>query len=172
MHHMKHRFHAFLTVAVLILAASACTTLGGLEPPELNLANLELADATVFETSLHATVRIVNPNPEPLEVDGMAFRLYVDGIKVGKAVSATRVTVPRLGSVTIPLELYVSNVALLTRLKPVLESHSLRWAMRGKLYLVTDWGTRRLSLSGEGMLQPPTEPDEEPAAAAAGGGDA
>ncbi len=150
-------------VVALFVATAACTSLGGLEPPDLTLTDLELTDATLFETSLHATVRIVNPNPDPLEVDGMAVRLYVDGLKVGKAVSSARVTVPRLGSVTVPLELYVNNVALLTRLKPVLESRSLAWALKGKLYLVTSYGTKGLGLSSEGVLKaPPTGTGPQP----------
>ena len=153
--HDAARYARTALVAALAVATVACTSLGGLEPPELTLTDLGLADATLFETSLHATVRIVNPNPEPLEVDGMAVRLYVDGLKVGKAVSPARVTVPRLGSVTVPLELYVNNVALLTRLKPVLESRALAWALKGTLYLVTSYGTKGLGLSSEGVLKAP-----------------
>ena len=177
MHDSRHPILAAVA-CVALLAAPACTSLGGLEPPDVTLVDLELADATLFETSLHATVRIVNPNPEPLEVDGLAVRLYLNGLKVGKAVSSARVTVPRLDSATVPLDLFVNNVALLTRLKPLLEARSLAWAMKGKLYLVTDWGTRSAPLASEGVLSlgersgeaPPALSPENPPVA--GGGDA
>ena len=167
-----------VAASVAVLAGAGCASLGGLEPPDVTLVDLDLADATLFETSLRATVRIVNPNPEPLEVDGLAVRLYLGGLKVGKAVSPARVTVPRLGSVTVPLDLFVNNVALATRLKPLLETRSLAWAMKGKLYVVTEWGTRSAPLASEGVLSlgersgetPPTLSPENPPVA--GGGDA
>ncbi|RMF81360.1 MAG: hypothetical protein D6739_09285 [Nitrospirae bacterium] len=140
-----------LPVAVALLLAG-CVSLGGLEPPELSLAGLEVAQANLLETGLAATVRLVNPNPEPLEVSGLELRLYLGGLKVGRAVSAASVEVPRLGSVKVPLEVYVSNVRLLTRLEPLLRNRSLSWRIKGKLFVVTRWGTRRLPVSSEGMI--------------------
>lgn len=139
-------------LGLLLGITGGCTTLGGPEPPSLVLSNLELVEATVFETSLRATVRVVNPNPEPLALDGMALRISVNGLPVGKAVSPVKATVPRLSSATVPLELYVSNVALLTRLKPLMENRTLAWSLRGKVFLITRWGRRRLGVSSRGVL--------------------
>jgi LEA14-like dessication related protein len=121
-------------------------------PPDVSLVDLELTDMTVFETTAELTVRIGNPNPEPLVVTGSAFELFLDGRSIGRALASERVEVPRLGTATQIAELQVSNVALAARLATVLEKPELEYRIRTKLWLERPYGSRKIRLDHRGRL--------------------
>jgi len=154
-------------LAVLTLGLGGCASLGGLEPPQVTLANLAVGEATLFETTLQATVRMTNANPEPLVIDGLALKLYLGGLKVGTGTSGEHTEIPRLASATVPVTIHVSNVALLTRLKPVLDAGAADYAMKGKLYVVRAWGTSKLRLATSGRIDF-RKPAQPPAAGTGG----
>lgn len=139
---------AVLLSAVFLLG---CASMGG-EPPQVTLTNLEVVDATMFETTFKATVRITNVQPDPIEAKGMAVKLYLGGIKIGTGTSPEILQVPGLGSATTTLTLHVNNVAVLTRIKPVLDTRVIDYAMKGKLYVSRRWGTSSLKLQGAGRI--------------------
>lgn len=153
-------------VTLLAAVLTGCASLGGLEPPQVTLANLAVTEATLFETTLQATVRITNTNPQPLIADGLALKLYLGGLKVGTGTSGEHAEIPRLASATVPVTIHVSNVALVTRLKPILDAGAADYAMKGKLYLVRSWGRSRLRLASTGRIDLRTAPEPP-----AGGGD-
>ena len=105
-----------ILVLMLVLLTTGCTTLGTMTPPDVSLVDMELTDVTVFETTGTITVRLTNENPEPLVIDGSVFKLYLNGMPVGKALDAERLEVPRLGTATQTVNLHINNVALIARL--------------------------------------------------------
>ncbi|MEM9594944.1 MAG: LEA type 2 family protein [Acidobacteriota bacterium] len=131
--------------AVLLL--TGCSTL---EPPDVTLSNLQLTDLTVLETSGVVTLRLANGNPEPLVVDGAAFNLYLMGRKVGKVLSDERVEVGRLSTSTLEAELHLSNLAMATRLQEILETETVAYEIRGKVWVLGDLGRSALRLSSSG----------------------
>ena len=98
----SHRPGVILRILPLVIAAlmaSGCVSTEPLEPPGVTLADLDIIDATLFESTLDVAVRISNDNPEPLVIDGAVIKLQLNGIKVGKGASDERLELPRLGSV-------------------------------------------------------------------------
>lgn len=159
------------SLAALVLALLASLSCASLEPfsaPGVSLVNLEFEDLTLFETSGVFTVRISNENPDPVVVDGAVYNLYLGGLKVGRAMSDRRLEVPRLGSATYDVNLYINNLALATRLIPVIESRVLDYRVKGKLYVERPYGLRRMRFSRDGRLdltRPGVPPGEQPLAA-------
>jgi len=142
------------TLAVLFLLAvlvAGFASMGG-EPPQVTLTNLEVVDATMFETTFKATVRITNVRPDPLQAKGMAVKLYLGGVKIGTGTSPEILEIPALGSATTALTIHVNNVAILTRIKPILDTGIVDYAMKGTLYVVRRWGTSGLKLQGNGRI--------------------
>lgn len=154
-----------LAVLVLTVVCTGCTTLR-LAPPEVTLVDLEFTDLTMFETTGEFTVRLANENPEPLTINGGVYRLYLNGIKVGKALSSEAVEVPRLGTATQRVELHVNNVALVSRLVSLMETPILSYQIKSRLFVEGAYGTRRINLENTGTF---SWDDEEPLEKTAGG---
>ena len=136
-----------------LLGAPGCATTGPFEPPEVTLTDVELVEATLFESRMDISVRLTNTNPEPLVIDGVALKVELDGKSFGKATSGERFEIPRLASVVHPLELTVSHVAIATKLRGVLEAKIVDYAIVGKVYVVApSGGTRMLPIDKTGTI--------------------
>ena len=146
------RHAIFLLSLALALVTAGCASLEPFVAPEVTLVDVQFADLTVFETSGTFTVRLSNENPEPLFVDGAVYKLYLDGIKVGKALSDARLELPRLGSAVYEVDVYVNNVALVSRLLTLGGQEGLDYTIKGKLYVERPYGLRRLRFAREGRL--------------------
>ncbi|MCU0305699.1 MAG: LEA type 2 family protein [Thermoanaerobaculales bacterium] len=119
---------------------AGCASSGGLVAPAVTLVDLELVDATVFESTFEVAVRIANDNPEPLLVDGLVLSLELDGRGFGKGSTGERFEVPRLGSVVRNVEMRLSHVAIATKIRGVLSSKVVDYAITGKVYVVRPSG--------------------------------
>lgn len=164
---MRRKTRLFLPAA-LALAITGCASLERFAAPEVTLVDVRFEDLTVFETSGTFTVRLSNENPEPLAVDGAVYKLYLGGRKVGRALSDTRVEVPRLGSTVYEVDVFVNNVALVARLLTLGEETGLDYTIKGKLYVERPYGLRRLRFSRDGRIDLPGDRAAPPDAAAAG----
>jgi LEA14-like dessication related protein len=148
------------TLAAALAVMTGCASLERAEPPEVTLVDLRVGEVTVFETALDATVRISNPNPDPLELEGASFKLRIDGHKVGSGTVPEPVTVPRLGSVTVDAGFHLSNLAALRRLQEILESGTVAYALEGKLFVRRSWGRSTLRFDSGGRVDLDDAQDE------------
>jgi len=149
------RWHALPIVFVVLAGglAAGCTTSGGLIPPEVTLVDVELVDATIFESTFTVSVRLTNDNPEPLVIDGTVVKLILEGSKFGRGSSGERVEIPRMSSVVLDLELHLSHVTIVTKIKRIIESKELDYALSGHVYVLKpSGGTKRLHIEREGTI--------------------
>ncbi len=162
---MHHALKLLSSVSIVVLAG--CASMEPIEPPDVTLVNLEVTEITPFETTLEAEVRIINPNPEPLAVEGSSFKLELLDRKIGTGTSSARVTVPGLDSATVPVTFRLNNVAAVSRLRTVLEAEALDWRLRGTVFASRGGGGRmnlkveesgRLSLGDSATGGRPTAP--------------
>lgn len=143
----------FLTAALLSISMlSGCASMEPFTAPEVTLVNVSFDDLTVFETSGTFTVRLSNQNPEPVVVDGAAYKLYLGGMRVGEALSDERVELPRLGSTVYDVDVYLNNVALVARLVTLGQERGLDYTIKGKLYVERPYGLRRLRFKRDGRI--------------------
>lgn len=142
---------SLIFLAVTWIVVGGCTSIG-LEPPDLHLADLQLEEVSVLESSGKVSLRLVNGNPEPLQVDGLSVTLRLNGRKIGKVLSPERVEVPRLSTVMVDGELHVSHLAVLTLIQDIMESESVDYALSGKLYVLTELGRRGLRVERSGRF--------------------
>jgi LEA14-like dessication related protein len=147
----RHTASATILIAGIALAAG-CATMSQLEPPDVTLVDIRALEMTVFETTLEAKLRVSNPNPEPLALEGAAFKLYLDGKKVGSGMTPEVVEVPRLGSAVLKATVHINNASALLRLKDILEDRDVTYGLRGKLFVTRPNGTVRLKIEREGHL--------------------
>jgi len=153
-------------MACALLACGCSRQTPGLS---VNLANVRFDEVTVFETTAIFTLRLNNETPKQMKFTGSAHRIYLNGLYVGSGLSSEPVAVPRLGSVTQPVTVHLSNLALATRVKSVIESKSFDYRVRSVFY-GESWFGRMHSVS-EGRLElkdfmPAPQPAESNAPAA------
>jgi LEA14-like dessication related protein len=122
-------------------------------PPDVTLVDLELVDATIFESTFDIRVRVFNENPEPLVIDGAVITLELEGRRFGKGSTDERVEVPRLGSAVLGLDMHLSHVAVASKIRGVLDRRTVSYSITGKVYVVTPSGAiRRLSIDKRGSI--------------------
>lgn len=139
-------------LAVLALAVTGCATVESFTAPDVTLVDVKFEDLTLFETSGTFTVRLSNENPDPLAVDGAVYKLYLGGQKVGRALSDARVEVPRLGSTVYEVDVFINNVALVSRLLTLGQEKGLDYTIKGKLYVERPYGLKRMRFSRDGRI--------------------
>ena len=154
---MKTLF-SFLAGALLLCGCSRN------DGPAVSLVSVQFQDATVLETTATFVLRLSNEQPAPWQMNGSVHKIYLNGLYVGKGMSDESVTVPRLSTVTNNLTVHLSNLAMATRIKSVIESKRFEYHIHSTFYGQT-WPSRSRSVS-EGVLDlkdfTPT-PDTAPA---------
>jgi len=149
----KAATRSILIALLVVVSAIACVSTDPLEPPDVNLVDLDFVDATVFESTLDVALRISNDNPEPMILDGAVIKLELDGRNFGKGATAERTEIPRFGSVVQHLEMHLNHLAVATKIKGVIERKVVNYAITGKVYVVTPSGSaRRLPIDSRGTL--------------------
>ena len=139
-------------VLCLSLLLGACTTQRAAKNIEVSLVNVQFENATVLETTARFTVRLQNASPEPFLMEGGEHRIYINGRYVGKGLSNTAVVVPRLSSVTQPVEVYLRNLSMASRIKTIIESKSMDYKIKSTLYVRMNDHAKALNVANEGRL--------------------
>jgi LEA14-like dessication related protein len=143
---------SLLVAAVLVVGALGCTSMGSIEPLEVTLANLNVTEVTLFETTLVAKLRITNPNPDAFTIEGASFKLYLEDKKIGMGTSKESFTVDRLDSSVIDVIFHINNASALLRIKDILEDDDVSYGIRGSLYTQGAFGTKKLKIEKMGRI--------------------
>ena len=112
--------------------------------------NVRFTQATAFETTATFTLRLSNETPEPLQLDGGAHKIYLNGLYVGEGLSGDTLDLPRLGTATQDVTVHLSNLRMVTRIKPIIESKSFDYQIKSVVYGKSPAG--RMKSASEGRL--------------------
>jgi LEA14-like dessication related protein len=137
-----------LALAAGVLLLCGCNRAAG---PSVNLVSVHFQKATALETTATFTIRLSNDAPEARHLTGSAHKIYLNGLYVGKGLSDEAVEVPRLGTVTQEITVHLSNLALATRIKSVIEAKRFDYRIQSVFY-GKGWLNRMRSES-EGKLE-------------------
>jgi LEA14-like dessication related protein len=142
-----------LTLATALVAGElcSCTTLSAnSDPLNVSVAGVEPLDGEGFELRLAVKVRVQNPNDAPVEYNGVALTLELNGKKFGTGVSDETGTVPRYGETVITLPVTVGPFNMARQVLGFLNSGDIKsvdYAVHGKLEGGV-LGTKRFSDKG------------------------
>ena len=131
---------------------TACATVEPGPGLEVTLIDLGFGEVTVLETTLLCTIRIQNPTPVPLQLEGAVHKLYLNGAYIGQGTVSETTEVPRLSSTTQTAKVYLSNLSLVHRLRPIVETQKVDYQLKSTFYARDDQRSRRLSTEAEGGL--------------------
>ena len=114
----------FLLSALFIALISGCANLplADFDEPQVELMGLEPLPSQGMEARFLVKLRIVNPNSVPLEIDGMAYDLYLRDNKVFSGVSNEGLSVDAYGESTAELEVAAGVFGSLSLIRDVLSN--------------------------------------------------
>jgi len=148
----RKRLHSTALAIILAIGAFGCSSTGSLEPVQVTLVDLEISEMTLFETGMVAKLRITNPNPEALTIDGASFKLILDDKKIGTGTTKETFTVERLDSAIIDAVFHINNASALLRLKGIMGKTEVSYGIRGNLYTQGSFGTKKLNIDKMGTI--------------------
>ena len=124
----------FLQLLLLPLLLASCATFARREGVQVSLVNLALGESTVWETAVHFTTRIQNELPEPVVLNGAVHKIYLNGTYVGEGLSNERLEIPRLSTATQNITVHLRTVAMLTKLRGIIDAQAVDYTMTSLLY--------------------------------------
>jgi len=164
------------SLALLIVLLLLCGCGGGASGPSVSLVNLRFEEATALETTATFTLRLSNESPEAVQIQGEVHKIYLNGLYLGKGLNDKKMEVPRLGTATHEVKVHLSNLALATRIKSIIETKSFEYRIVSVFHGKSIFSKMRSENSGKLELKdlvpetettntPPVLPPAEPAAA-------
>ena len=132
------RFLLLPFLAGFLLLGSACSGLyPKLEKPRLNLVDLQIVDATLFEQRYDLKLRIRNPNEVDLPVSGIHYTLHLEGKAFAEGMSAEPFTVPAFGEEEVTVRMSTSLFSAVRQVVGMLEKEDgfLDYRITGKVRL-------------------------------------
>ena len=147
-----------LAAVLALTALAACETMDDTLPPRISLANVMLAQPGLLRQDLNLDLRIANPNNVDIPIEGLTFRLDLDGQPFAEGMSNERVTVPRLSEVAVPVKGSVDTLNLVRQILTLGQSDTIRYRISGFAYVGAIAGARRVPYERDGSLSlvPPT----------------
>lgn len=153
----KRRNLGFLGAVGVTALATGCANLSGDMPVSVNVSDLRMGSAGVFEQQYFVKLRIQNPTDRDLAVKGVAFDLELNGKAFARGTSGQAVVVPRFGSALVDAEMLSTLTGVLRQLNTVAAGgegrKSFDYRIQGRLYRSTG-GTVAFSDQGELQLGP------------------
>ena len=135
---LRSAFFLTLRVGVLILLflMVGCAGLGKtLEPPRINLSNVQFQESKALETVLQIELRVFNTNDVPIKVKGLDCELELNGRSFATGVSSVDKEIPAFGTTTVPVTLYSSVVDLFRGIIGLQKKEKLKFGVSGRLHL-------------------------------------
>ncbi len=124
---------AFLALAVLSGCAGLLTTA---ERPHVDIVSIAPKEMRLLEQTFAMELRIQNPGPSDLKVDGMSFALEINGQPFARGVSNKSFTVERLSTYVVTVDGYTGLTSLLRQLSELKKMpSSFKYRLSGTIYL-------------------------------------
>ena len=120
----------------LILLAAGCSGLHPkIETPKLNIIDLQVIDATLFEQRYALKLRIRNPNAVSLPVSGLHYTLHIEGKEFADGMSSEPFTVPAYGEEEFTVHMSTSLFSAVRQVVGMLEQQDafLDYRITGKI---------------------------------------
>lgn len=126
---------AGLAAAMLGLTAlGGCAGLQlGMQKPEVTVANIRLLDGNLLEQRFLLTLRVMNPNTSEIAIEGLTFKVDLNGQPFAKGVGNQPVVVPRLGEAMVEVTATTGLGGLLRQFKAFKGREKVDYRISGRL---------------------------------------
>ncbi|VVN92789.1 LEA type 2 family protein [Pseudomonas fluorescens] len=125
-----------LSLALLLLSLSACALLPNRDPLNINLVGIEALQSEDLEVRFAVKIRLQNPNETPIDYNGVALNLEVNGQPLATGVSDQHGTIARFSETILTVPVSVSAFSMVRQTLGLSKTQSLDnlpYVLRGKL---------------------------------------
>lgn len=157
------RLIPLVALAVALLASEGCASLQGRDPLQVTVAGIEPLQGQGLELRMLVKLRVQNPNDTPVDYNGVAVEMDVQGNTFATGVSDAGGSVPRFGDAIISVPVTVSALRMARQAVDIIRrggSGTITYEMKGKLNSST-FNSMRFSTQGEFDLPAPGTDDED-----------
>jgi LEA14-like dessication related protein len=102
--------------ALLALALAACALAPKFEAPQLSVADVQVLGGDFFQQRLRVRMHVQNPNDRALPVQGITYRLEVEGQEFATGESAASFMVPALGEADFDMNVSTNLASTLVKI--------------------------------------------------------
>ncbi len=132
---MRH-LSRLIRIALLALTLGACALAPKFEAPQLSVTDVQLLGGDLFQQRLRVRMHVQNPNDRALPVQGITYRLEVEGQEFATGETAASFVVPALGEADFDMNV---STNLATTLLKILgggaNTRALAYHLSGKVTL-------------------------------------
>ena len=121
---------------LLALVLGACALAPRFEAPQLSVADVQLQGGDFFQQRLRVRMHVRNPNDRALPVEGITYRLEVEGQEFATGESAASFVVPALGEADFDMNVSTNLASTLMKiLTGGANTKALAYHLTGKVTL-------------------------------------
>lgn len=156
------RLIPLMALAVALLASEGCASLQGRDPLQVTVAGIEPLQGQGLELRMLVKLRVQNPNDAPVDYNGVAVEMDVQGNAFASGVSDAGGSVPRFGDAIISVPVTVSALRMARQAVDIIRrggSGTITYEMKGKLNSST-FNSMRFNTQGEFDLPAGTDDDD------------
>jgi len=124
-----------IVISAFTLLLGGCAGLGkGLEPPRINISDIQAREVQGFESVFDVKLRVFNTNDIPIVIKGMDCEIDINDSRFASGVSNKETTIPSYGTETIPVVVYSSVMDIFKGILG-LQQHreGLKYQIKGKV---------------------------------------
>ncbi|HEX6396766.1 MAG TPA: LEA type 2 family protein [Steroidobacteraceae bacterium] len=157
---MPARIGSVLVAALAALLLPGCAALQQKDPLNVAVAGIEPLQGQGLELRLEVKLRVQNPNDAPVEYDGVAVQMDVQGKTFATGVADVTGSVPRFGEAVISVPVTISAFRMARQVMGAMKGGGIgkiEYAMKGKLN--TGFSPTRFATQGSFDLAADAIPD-------------
>ena len=140
-----------LSVCLLALTLTACAAFFDHDPLNVQVAGIQPLPGEGLELRMAVKLRVQNPNDRPLDYDGIALELEINGRNLASGVSDASGTIPRFGETVLSVPMTISAFSAARQALGLAEHIAMDevpYVLRGKLAGGRTFGTQRFVEKG------------------------
>lgn len=130
------RLIPIIALAYALLASAGCASLQGRDPLQVTVAGVEPLQGQGMELRMLVKLRVQNPNDAPIDYNGVAVEMNVQGKTFATGVSDASGSVPRFGEAIVSVPVTVSAFRLARQAVDMIQrggKGTITYDMTGKL---------------------------------------
>ena len=142
---------------------SGCAALQRPDPLQVTVAGIEPLQGQGLEMRMSVKLRVQNPNDAPLEYNGVALQMDVQGKTFATGVSDAAGVVPRFGESVITIPVTISAFNIVRQAMGMMTgggANKMEYEMKGKLSGAGSSATRFKTRGEFDLPTPPTQASE------------
>ena len=141
---MPVRVLKFVTIGLLAVLSAACTGLPfNAKAPKVSVAEVSVKRLGLFEQIFDVGLRVNNSNDFDIAIEGLEFKLDINGREFATGTAHTHTHVPAFSSAVVHVDTTTQSNSLLQQLKtlPELMQDGVPYRIRGRIKIdrMDDW---------------------------------